>query len=78
MKIMITGMAGFIGMHTAKAFMDKGYEVVGIDNYNEYYDPNLKWARAQELDATLHNIDLLERDKLIDFMYTENPNAVIH
>ena len=77
-KIMITGMAGFIGMHTAKALMDKGYEVCGIDNYNEYYDPNLKWARAEEIDATLHNIDLLDRDKLIDFMHAENPSAVIH
>ena len=78
MKIMITGMAGFIGMHTAKALIEKGHAVCGVDNYNEYYDPNLKWARAEELDSTLYNIDLLERDKLIDFMASEVPDAVIH
>ena len=37
MKIMVTGAAGFIGMHTCIALINKGYEVCGIDNYNEYY-----------------------------------------
>ena len=87
MKVMVTGAAGFIGMHTAKAFMDKGYEVCGIDNYNEYYNPNLKWDRVTQINsahinkrerAAIHNIDLLDRDKMVDFMYTENPDAVIH
>ena len=87
MKIMVTGAAGFIGMHTCIALIDKGYEVCGIDNYNEYYNPNLKWDRATQINsahigkrerAAIHNIDLLDRDKMVDFMYTENPDAVIH
>ena len=87
MKIMVTGAAGFIGMHTCIALINKGYEVCGIDNYNEYYNPNLKWDRATQINsvhiagrqrAAIHNIDLLDRDKMVDFMYTENPDAVIH
>ena len=87
MKIMVTGAAGFIGMHTCIDLINKGYEVCGIDNYNEYYNPNLKWDRATQINsvhiagrqrAAIHNIDLLDRDKMVDFMYTENPDAVIH
>ena len=87
MKIMVTGAAGFIGMHTCVNLINKGYEVCGIDNYNEYYNPNLKWDRVTQINsahinkrerAAIHNIDLLDRDKMVDFMYTENPDAVIH
>jgi len=87
MKVMVTGAAGFIGMHTCLALINKGYEVCGIDNYNEYYNPNLKWDRVTQINAAhvekreraaIHNIDLLDRDKLVDFMYNENPHAVIH
>ncbi len=49
MKILITGSAGFIGFHTAKFFLKKGYQVLGIDNLNRYYDINLKKARNKIL-----------------------------
>jgi len=49
MKILITGIAGFIGFHLAKTFCEEGKEVVGIDNINDYYDVNLKYARLREL-----------------------------
>ena len=49
MKILITGVAGFIGLHTAKRFLENGYEIGGIDNLNDYYDVNLKSARLREL-----------------------------
>ena len=42
MKILVTGAAGFIGFHTAKALMERGDVVVGFDNVNDYYDPTLK------------------------------------
>ncbi|MCL2027008.1 MAG: NAD-dependent epimerase/dehydratase family protein [Bacteroidales bacterium] len=48
MKILITGTAGFIGFHLAKAFIEKGDEVVGVDNINDYYDVDLKLARLAE------------------------------
>ncbi len=47
-KILITGTAGFIGFHLAKKFLNEGFEVVGIDNINSYYDPRLKYARLAE------------------------------
>ena len=49
MKILITGAAGFIGMHAALVLLARGEEVVGIDNLNDYYDPKLKLARLERL-----------------------------
>jgi len=48
MKILVTGTAGFIGFHLTRYLLDKGYEVVGIDNINDYYDSGLKYARLKE------------------------------
>lgn len=48
MKILITGTAGFIGFHTAKRFIKEGFDVVGLDSINDYYDKNLKYARLSE------------------------------
>ena len=42
MKILITGIAGMIGFHSAKYFRSQDFEVVGVDNFNDYYDPKLK------------------------------------
>ncbi len=47
MKILVTGTAGFIGFHVANALLEKGYEVVGLDNINDYYDPQLKLDRLK-------------------------------
>ncbi|MEE9409160.1 MAG: NAD-dependent epimerase/dehydratase family protein [Polaribacter sp.] len=49
MKILVTGAAGFIGFHLSKSLLSKGHTVVGIDNINNYYDINLKFARLNEL-----------------------------
>ena len=49
MKILVTGTAGFIGFHLAKKLLERGDEVVGLDNINDYYDVNLKYARLSEL-----------------------------
>ena len=43
-KVLVTGAAGFIGFHYSKSLLADGYEVLGIDNMNDYYDPNLKQA----------------------------------
>ena len=51
MKVLVTGAAGFIGFHTAKALLDRGDEVIGIDNLNTYYDVGLKLARLKSLEG---------------------------
>ena len=49
MKILVTGSAGFIGFHCTKNLLDEGFEVLGIDNISNYYDPRLKEARLAKL-----------------------------
>ena len=49
MKVYLTGAAGMIGFHTAKKLIESGHEVIGVDNYNDYYDVNLKIARSDIL-----------------------------
>jgi UDP-glucuronate 4-epimerase len=49
MTILLTGAAGFIGYHTALRLLDRGEEVIGVDNLNDYYDPRLKEARLAQL-----------------------------
>lgn len=74
-------MAGFIGFHTALKFKEQGHDVVGFDNFNAYYDPELKIARAEELsksDIKCTKIDLRDKEDLITFIGDERPDLVIH
>lgn len=57
-KILVTGAAGFIGFHLCKKLIEQGIEVVGLDNINDYYDINLKFARLNEL-----GIDRIQAEK---------------
>lgn len=56
-KVLVTGAAGFIGFHLSKTLLDRGYEVVGIDNINDYYDVNLKFSRLKELGVAKEEAD---------------------
>lgn len=49
MKILVTGMAGFIGFHLAKKLLKRGNEIIGLDNINDYYDTRLKYGRLREI-----------------------------
>lgn len=68
MLVLITGGAGFIGFNTARALLDRGDEVVIIDNFNDYYDVNLKHDRIKELEKdhsfTLVNADISDYEAL--------------
>ena len=83
MKILITGVAGFIGMHVADKLIDENNVVIGLDNLNDYYDPNLKKARLDKLlsknkSFTFYNIDLTNRDDLNAIFKKEKFDYVVN
>ena len=82
MKVLITGMAGFIGFHTAIKFKEAGHEVVGFDNFNDYYDPQLKYKRHAQLNldygVSVTNLDLKDKYGVSNFVRAEEPDLVIH
>ena len=82
MKILLTGAAGFIGFHTAKVLLDRGDEVIGLDNLNAYYDVTLKEARLAQLLPRngFHFVKAsLEDRAAIDRVFAEHkPQRVIH
>jgi UDP-glucuronate 4-epimerase len=60
-EILVTGVAGFIGFHVARRLLQDGRKVVGVDNINDYYDPNLKESRLEEL-AKLPGFTFIKQD----------------
>jgi len=82
MKILVTGSAGFIGFHTSKRLLDSGYDVIGLDNLNNYYDINLKNDRLkilQEYDGfTFHKIDIKDQGEVQSLFKKVTPQRVIH
>src|SRR5690606_17780993 len=82
MKYLITGAAGFIGMHTAKRLLDQGEEVVGLDNLNDYYDPALKEYRLAQLmpysNFRFKKMDLADRERMAQLFKDEQFTHVIH
>jgi UDP-glucuronate 4-epimerase len=81
-KFLVTGAAGFIGYFTARALLERGDEVVGLDNLNDYYDPALKHARLRklgELDAfRFAKLDLADREGVAKLFAAEKFQRVIH
>jgi len=82
MKILVTGAAGFIGMHVSKALLEKGYTVVGIDNFNDYYDVQLKKDRIAFVGSSekfiCHTMDLADRDAIARLFDKEKFDMVIN
>ena len=82
MKVLVTGAAGFIGSALSIRLLDRGDEVIGIDNLNDYYDPKLKEARmARHLDHpnfTHVNINLEDREGIKKLFEKEKPQGVVN
>ena len=82
MKILVTGAAGFIGMHTSERLLARGDEVVGVDNLNDYYDVRLKEARLARLQGKpgfrFHKLSVEDREGMAKLFADEMPQRVIH
>ena len=82
MKILVTGAAGFIGFFTAKKLCERGDEVVGIDNLNDYYDVSLKQARVKQLEPFANfrfiKLDIADREAMAELFTAEKFERVIH
>ena len=82
MKILVTGAAGFIGMHTCLRLLARGDEVVGIDNLNDYYDVRLKEARLARLTShpsfTFHKLSVEDTDGINAVFASFKPQRVVH
>jgi UDP-glucuronate 4-epimerase len=82
LKILVTGAAGFIGCYVSKQLLERGDTVVGLDNFNDYYDVSLKEARASLLadydNFKMARINLQDRDAVENLFAQENFEKVVH
>ncbi len=82
MKILVTGAAGFIGYTLCKSLLDDGFEVLGIDNINDYYDTALKYARLDILGTydnfTFNKVDISNRSELSRSFELYKPQKVVN
>ena len=82
MKYLVTGAAGFIGNFVAERLCKEGHEVIGLDNINDYYDPNLKLARLKRIEHlenfTFIKMDLANREAMANLFETQQFERVIH
>ena len=82
MKILVTGAAGFIGMHVCIKLLDQGHEVIGIDNLNDYYEVSLKQDRIENIrtkyDFTFHKLDISEKSDLFNLAESYDFNIIIN
>ena len=82
MKVLVTGAAGFIGFHLSKYLLQRGDEVVGLDNLNDYYDVTLKYARLRQLEEMsgfrFVKGDLADRDTIVALFAAEKFDRVVN
>ncbi|CAN5362363.1 NAD-dependent epimerase/dehydratase family protein [soil metagenome] len=82
MTVIVTGAAGFIGLHVAERLLQRGETVIGIDVFNDYYDPALKAVRAERLatfpDFTLVRADIADAGAMLDVVRDTGARRVVH
>ena len=78
----MTGVAGFIGMHSAKKLLNDGHEIIGIDNLNDYYDVSLKEDRLKALESYKNfrflKLDIKDQKDVLNLFKKESPQRVLH
>jgi UDP-glucuronate 4-epimerase len=77
-KVLVTGVAGFIGMHCAQRLTARGDEVVGLDNLSPYYSVDLKRDRLKQLRIDFHEVDIADAPSLASVFQQKKPEAVLH
>ena len=85
MKILVTGVAGFIGFHLTNSLLNLGHDIFGVDNLNDYYDPSIKTKRLELINSHFNRenfkfseIDISNRDSINDLFLNEDFSVVIH
>ena len=82
MKLLVTGCAGFIGMHVSQYLLNQGHEVIGIDNLNDYYDPQLKLDRLKNIESlngfTFKKIDISNAEDINKLFSDNSFSRVVH
>lgn len=82
MSVIVTGAAGFIGMHVAERLLERGETVIGVDSFNAYYEPGLKEARAARLEGrerfTMVRLDIAEHEAMRALVADSGADRVVH
>jgi UDP-glucuronate 4-epimerase len=81
-RVVVTGVAGFIGFHLARRLLAEGVAVLGLDNLNDYYDPSLKRARLARLAPldgfTLETVDIADHARILSLFGAFGPTGIVH
>ena len=82
MKVLVTGCAGFIGSHLTDRLLKNGHKIIGIDNFNDYYDPKIKEGNLKQAlknkKLKLYSEDILNYDNLEQIFKKEKPQEIVH
>src|SRR3989344_4433819 len=82
MKVLVTGCAGFIGSNLTDRLLNTGYNVIGVDNFNNFYNPQIKEGNIKgalkSAEFKLYRIDILDFEKVLKIFKKEKPDKVVH
>ncbi len=78
MAILVTGAAGFIGSHTCEKLLKRGFEVIGLDDFNDYYSPVQKRQNAKDAGCKVYEADIRDKDRLASIFSENRIEKVVH
>lgn len=81
-SVLVTGYAGFIGSHLTEKLLSEGYQVIGVDDYNDYYDPKIKRRNIESFkdnkNVTLYEGDIRDKEKLEEVFSNHKIESIVH